>query len=163
MPAIRARVPSDDAWVQAVLTERWGSPFAACLSGLHDATMLPGVVAELGGQPAGLLTYRIDGDGCEVVTLDSLSPGHGIGTALLQAAADLARSRGCRRLWLTTTNDNLPALRFYQRRGLDLVRLHHGAVHEWRRTVKPQMSERGQDGILLAHALELELRLTDDP
>jgi GNAT superfamily N-acetyltransferase len=157
--AVRVKAPPDEAWARETLTVRWGTTIVACLSGLHDAAALDGLVAELDGAPAGLVTYAVQGDACEVVTLDSLVPGHGVGSALLRTLADVATSLGCRRVWLTTTNDNLPALRFYQRRGWDLVRLHHNAVHEWRRTIKPQMPERGLDGIPLAHALELELRL----
>lgn len=159
MLKIRARMAADEAWARALLAERWGSTLVACLSGLHDAALLDGFVAELDGTPAGLVAYRVDGDACEVVTLDSLMPGRGIGTALLVAVADAARSRGCRRLWLTTTNDNLPALRFYQQRGWDLVAVHRDAVTRWRQTVKPRISELGLDGIPLRHALELELLL----
>ena len=131
----------------------------ASVSGLHDATLLDGLVAERGGARVGLLTYRIEGEECEVVTIDSLEPGRGIGTALLQGAAELARGQGCSRLWLITSNDNLPALRFYQRRGMSLAALHRDAVTTWRRTVKPQIPEVGLDGIPIRHALELELRL----
>lgn len=157
--SVRAKLPSDEAWVRARLTERWGAALVASVSGLHDAALLDGLVAELDGEPVGLLTYRIEGDECEAVTVDAYESGRGIGTALLRAVADLARSRGCRRAWLVTTNDNTPALRFYQRAGWDLVRLHYGAVDEWRRTVKPQIPERGLDGIPISHSLELELRL----
>lgn len=157
--AVRPKLPSDEAWVRAKLTERWGAAVVASLSGLHDAATLDGLVAELDGQTVGLLTYRVEGDECEAVTVDSYRSGLGIGTALLRAVAELARSRGCRRVWLITTNDNTPALRFYQRQGWDFVRLHHGAVDEWRRTVKPQIPERGLDSIPIDHALELELRL----
>ncbi len=155
---IRAKLPADEVWVRAKLTERWGAALVASLSGLHDAALLDGLVAELDGKPAGLLTYRIESGDCEVVTLDAYEAGRGIGSVLLQAVADLARSRGCRRAWVLTTNDNLPALRFYQRSGWDLVRLHHGAVDEWHRTVKPSIAEHGLDGIPISHALELELR-----
>lgn len=155
---IRAKRPSDEAWVRTRLTERWGAAVVASTSGLHDAATLDGLVAEIDGEPVGLLTYRIADGECEAVTVDAYEPGRGIGTALLQAVADLARSRGCRRAWVLTTNDNLPALRFYQRCGWDVVRLHHGAVDAWRRTVKPSIPERGLDGIPITHALELELR-----
>lgn len=156
--AIRAKLPSDEAWAREKLTERWG-PGVASTSGFHDAAQLDGLVAELDGERVGLLTYRIEDGECEAVTVDSYASVGGVGTALLDAVTDLARSRGCRRAWVLTTNDNLPALRFYQRRGWDLVRLHHNAVNEWRRTVKPQIIERGLDGIPIAHALELELHL----
>jgi hypothetical protein len=86
---IRAKLPSNESWVRAMLTEHWGASVVASVSGLHDAATLDGFVAELDGQPAGLATYRIDDDACEVVTLGNLSSGHGIGTALLQAVADL--------------------------------------------------------------------------
>ena len=153
-------MPADGAWVRRMLTERWGSAAVACLSGLHDAASLEGVVAQLDSAPAGLATYRVDGDECEVVTLDSLAGGYSIGTALLRAVADVARARGCRRIWLTTSNDNLAALRFYQRRGWDLVALHHDAATEWRRHLKPEIPESGQNGIPIRHALELELWLS---
>jgi GNAT superfamily N-acetyltransferase len=155
---VRAKLPADEAWAREKLTERWG-PGVASVSGFHDAAQLDGLVAELDAERVGLLTYRIVDGECEAVTVDSYASTGGVGTALLQAVADLARSRGCQRVWVLTTNDNLPALRFYQRRGWDLVRLHHNAVHEWRRTVKPRIAERGLDGIPIAHALELELRL----
>jgi GNAT superfamily N-acetyltransferase len=142
-----------------VLTERWGSPQVACLGGLYDACQLDGFVADLDGTPSGLVTYRVDDDGCEVVTLDSLASGHGIGAALLEAVAEEARKRGCRRVWLTTTNDNLPALRFYQRIGWELVALHRDAAEEMRR-LKPSISLTGLDGIPIRHALELELSLS---
>jgi hypothetical protein len=57
-----------------------------------------------------------------------------------------------------TTNDNLGALRFYQRRGLRLVALHVGAVAESRR-LKPSIPEVGHDGIPIRDELELELEL----
>ena len=154
---VRARTRADEAWAREKLTERWG-PGVASTSGFYDAAQLDGLVAEQDGERVGLLTYRIADGECEAVTVDSYSSTGGVGTALIQAVADLARSRGCQRVWVLTTNDNLPALRFYQRRGWDLVRLHHNAVHEWRRTVKPGISEYGLDGIPIAHALELEVR-----
>lgn len=156
---IRAKVPADEAWVRERLTERWVSAVVASTSGLHDAATLDGLVAELDGETVGLLTYRFADGECEAVTVDAYESGKGIGTALLRAVADLARALGCRRAWLTTTNDNLPALRFYQRQGWDLVRLHHGAVDEWRRTVNPTIPERGLDDIPISHGMELELVL----
>jgi hypothetical protein len=42
----------------------------------------------------------------------------------------IARRAGCTRLSLITTNDNLDALRFCQRRGFRVAALHPGAVDE---------------------------------
>jgi GNAT superfamily N-acetyltransferase len=165
---IRRIQEADSLWVRALLSERWGTPLVASLSGLHDASTLDGFIAEAAGPPGeenknapllGLTTYRVHEQECEVVTLDSLRSGLGIGTRLLETVVVEAREQRCRRLWVITTNDNLPALRFYQRRGWDLVAVHRDAVTEARATVKPQISLLGLDGIPLRHALELEYLL----
>lgn len=152
----------DRGWVESTLRERWGSTRIASRGRLHDAALLPGFVAELGGERAGLLTYRLDGDELEVVTLDSLVEGRGIGSRLLEAATEVARADGCRRVWLITTNDNLRALRFYQRRGFELAALHRGALTESRR-LKPSIPLVGHDGIPLRDELELEYRALTPP
>jgi GNAT superfamily N-acetyltransferase len=77
---------------------------------LCDPNLLPGFVAELDGERAGLLTYRIEGGECEVVTIDSLAEHRGAGSGLIEAAIEAARTAGCDRVWLITTNDNLDAL-----------------------------------------------------
>jgi hypothetical protein len=59
---------------------------------------------------------------------------------------------------LITTNDNTHALRFYQRRGLQLAALHRNAIEESRR-LKPEIPQHGADGIPLRDELELELVL----
>jgi GNAT superfamily N-acetyltransferase len=125
---------------------------------VHDATALPGFIARCDGQRAGLLTYRIEGGQCELVTLNSELGGRGVGSALVQAVIDAAREARCARLWLITTNDNLAALRFYQKRGFHLVAVHRDALDESRR-LKPQIPLIGMEGIPLRDEIELELRL----
>jgi ribosomal protein S18 acetylase RimI-like enzyme len=122
---------------------------------------LPGFVAELDGERAGLLTYAVRGDECEIVTLHSLREGRGVGRALMDAARETAAAAGCRRLWLVTTNDNVEALRFYQRRGFRLAALHAGAVDESRRTLKPEIPVTGNHGIPIRDEIQLELALVD--
>jgi len=78
--------------------------------------------------------------------------------SLLEAVARNAAAKGCRRLWLITTNDNVDALRFYQRRGLRLVAVHRGAVDR-ARLVKPQIPDVGSFGIAVHDEIELELEL----
>ncbi|MEV4512155.1 GNAT family N-acetyltransferase [Dactylosporangium sp. NPDC049525] len=118
------------------------------------------MVAEDGaGERVGLLTYEIAATGLEIVTIDAVRPHRGIGTALLDAAKAVAADAGCTRLWLITTNDNLDALRFYQRRGLRIRAVHPGAVQRARRR-KPQIPEVGGFGIAPHDELELELPLT---
>jgi hypothetical protein len=41
-----------------------------------------------------------------ILTLHAGEQWHGAGTALNEAAGQLARRQGCARLWVITTNDN---------------------------------------------------------
>lgn len=127
---------------------------------LVDAADLPGFVALLGDAPAGLVTLARRGDELEIVTIHVEQEGRGVGRALMDAVRDHARRTGVRRIWLITTNDNVRALRFYQRWGMDLVDLAREGVAA-SRAVKPAIPARGRDGIPIRHELELELRLTD--
>ncbi len=154
---VRPLGEGDREWVRETLRELWGETVVS-RGAVHDPTALPGFVAEEGGERVGLLTYRVDGADCEVVTIDAFPEGAGAGTALLDAAARAARDAGCGRVWLITTNDNLRALRFYQRRGFRLVAVHPDAL-ERSRELKPSIPEIGLDGIPLRDELELELRL----
>lgn len=142
-------------WVRKVLTENWASTRVVARGRIHEAGGLPGFIAVLDGEPAGLLTYSIDGSECEIVSLNSLREGRGIGAALLKAVISAARASGCRRLWLVTTNDNSHALRFYQRQGFVLKALYPGVLAESRR-LKPEIPLTGADGIPLRDEIELE-------
>ncbi len=103
----------------------------------------------------GLATYAIEAHECQLIIIDSLAKGRGIGTALLDAVADTAEDAGCSRLWLITTNDNLEALRFYRRRAFSLVAVHRSAVETSRR-LEPAIPRTGLYGIPLRDELELE-------
>jgi ribosomal protein S18 acetylase RimI-like enzyme len=149
---------ADAGWTASVMREQWGSTVVVSRGRLHHTDLLPGLVAEGGGRAVGLLTYRIDAEECEIVTLNALEPRMGAGTALVEAAAAVARAAGCRRLWLITTNDNVDALRFYQRRGFTLVALHAGAIDAARR-VKPAIPRLGDHSIPIRDEIELERRL----
>jgi len=96
---------------------------------------------------------------CEIISLDSLVPSVGIGTALVEAVKETARAHNCKRIWLTTTNDNLNALRFYQKRGFILVTIHRDAVNIARK-YKP-IPLTGADGIPIRDEIELELMIED--
>jgi tRNA pseudouridine38-40 synthase len=156
---VRPLTDGDRAWALQVETETWSVPVVARLGELVDPTGLPGFIALLDGEPAGLATYAIRGAECELVSIRSLREGRGVGRALLAAVRVAAIEAGCNRLWLITTNDNLRALELYQRWGMEIVAFHRHAVTESRRSLKPTIGERGTHGIPIAHELELEVRL----
>jgi len=135
----------------------WGGTVVVGHGVRYDAAALPALIAERDGELVGLLTYVIEGDALEVVTIDSTAPQSGAGSALLAAAIRTARVAGVGRLWLVTTNDNLDALRFYQRRGLRLVGLAPDAVAA-SRALKPSIPDIGAYGIPIRDELTLEMR-----
>jgi GNAT superfamily N-acetyltransferase len=156
---VRPLTDADRAWATDVESESWGEPVVARKGELVDLTGLPALVALLDGKPAGLATYAVRGDECELVTITSLEEGRGVGRALLEAVQEAAAEAGCLRLWLVTTNNNVRAFDVFQRFGFDLCELRRNAVDEARRTIKPSISERDEDGVPIAHELELELLL----
>ncbi|HEU0213529.1 MAG TPA: GNAT family N-acetyltransferase [Jiangellaceae bacterium] len=164
MVDVRPVTDEDRPAVVDILTRSWGATSVAAHGVLHDAATLPGLIATQSGRAVGLLTVQVEDGDWEVVTLDAVDSGRGIGTALLRSVEQAARAAGARRLWLITTNDNTRALRFYQRGGFDLVALHRDAVTRSRATVKPSIPLE-VDGIPLRHELELEriLRCSGDP
>jgi hypothetical protein len=134
----------------------------ARLGELVDALEHPALVAEKDGRLVGVLTYIVDGDSCEVLTLHVAEQSIGVGSALLREVGWLARAEDCRRLWLITTNDNLNALRFYQRRGFTLLALHVGGIVRDRK-VKPEIPVIGENGIFIRDEIELQKVLRPDP
>lgn len=106
----------------------------------------------------GLVTYVIQNDECEIISLDSLQENRGIGTALIDAVVAEARTHGCRRVRVSTSNDNLRALGFYQKRGFVLAVIRRGAVNEARK-LKPGIPLIGDHGIPLRDEVELEMPL----
>jgi len=157
---IRELRASDCKWTAAVLGEHFGSPRVVSRGRLHDAEQLPGFVARSDGQPAGLVVYRIDGAECEVVALVVERPRRGIGRALTEAVVARARSEGCSRVWLVTTNDNVTAQCFYQALGWRLAGVHVGAVTE-SRVLKPEIPALGMGGVPIEDEIEFDLTLVD--
>jgi GNAT superfamily N-acetyltransferase len=155
---VRAATEADRGWIERRLEQSWGSTTIVGRGTAHDAARLPALLAVQGDDIVGLATHRIAGGECELVALDALREGQGIGSALLAGVAVQAGRRGCHRLWLITTNDNLNAIRFYQRRGLRLVAVHRGGVDDARR-LKPSIPLIGEHGIPIHDELEFELEL----
>jgi len=155
---VRPIEPADRFCLADRLRASWGSTLVATRGRLVDAAALPGFVAQEGGEWLGYAAYEQRDGELEVTVIESLVPGRGVGGALLAECVRAAQTAGAKRVWLVTTNDNTAALRFYQRRGFVLVVLRPGAVDEARRTLKPEIPERGRDDIPVRDEIELELR-----
>jgi ribosomal protein S18 acetylase RimI-like enzyme len=157
--SVRRAVDADRAAVDTLHREHWGGNLVAAHGRLFDLDRLDALVAVTpDGQVAGVLAYEIAGDELEIVSIEAAAPGLGAGTALLTGVAALARERGLARVWLITTNDNLDALRFYQRRGLRITGVSAGAAARARR-LKPSIPLIGEYGIPIRDEITLDLPL----
>jgi GNAT superfamily N-acetyltransferase len=153
------RLTSDDLpRLRQFWRERWGDEFVVAHGVVHCPDGLDGFVALDGEDWIGLVTFAFNDDECEIVSIDSLREGRGIGGTLIEKTIEAARGKRCRRVFLITTNDNMRALAFYQKRGFVLTTLHRGAVNESRK-IKPGIPLIGANGIPLRDEIELEMSL----
>ena len=139
------------------MTQNWGTTQMAGHGQLFEIPDLAEFVAESDGNWVGHVAYLIEGETLEIVWIASTSGRSGAGSALVAACAQLAKDIGLSRIWLITTNDNLDALRFYQRRGFHLTAIHPGAVNKARESVKPEIPLVGSFGIPMRDEIQLEL------
>jgi N-acetylglutamate synthase-like GNAT family acetyltransferase len=155
---IRPISEGDKTWIATFLKKQWGSHIIISRGKKHDASNLPGFIAIENDKPVGLISYEMKDNECEIVTLNSLIGGKCIGTKLVEAVKKFAKVANCKRLWLIETNDNMHALRFYQKIGFHLVAVHPNAI-ELSRKMKPEIPLIGNSGIPIRDELELEILL----
>lgn len=149
---------ADKGWVLDIV-RGWGADFVVSRGRKIYPAEIEGYIAvDRSGEKVGLVTYEIIDDQCEVVTLDAFHKFSGVGTAMLKKVAETASSAGCHRIWLITTNDNLNAIRFYQRRGMTIGAIHVNAL-ERSRQIKSTIPKTGQHGIPLRDEIEFEMSL----
>lgn len=154
--AIRPVAENDRPTVEWLTAQLWGSAEVVVHGGVFYPANLPGFIAERAGRIAGLVTFEVRSSVLEIATINALDLYQGIGTLLIDAVAAEARRRGCRHVTLTTTNDNIGALRFYQRRGFRLAAVRPGAVDRARQR-KPEIPRTGDFGIPLRDEIDLSL------
>ena len=160
LPEIRVRPVGngDRPMIAWLMVELWGSELQVVHQSVYRPAELPGLIAERAGRVVGLLTYQVSDEMLEVVTLNAIERRTGVGTVLMEAVVADARQLRCQEIRLTTTNDNLDAIRFYQRRGLRLVALRPGAVDQ-ARLEKPEIPRVGDYGIPLRDEIDLARRV----
>lgn len=156
--SLRRLTPADNPRLRQFLVEHWGGEEIISRGHIYRPEQLEGFVLEEENEWVGIITFFIRDQECEVTSLDSLREGQGIGAQLIHKSIEEARARSCDRIFLITTNDNLHALGFYQKRGFEIVTIYRGAVNESRKQ-KRGIPLVGMDGIPLRDEIELEIKL----
>jgi len=157
---IREVEKGDRDWIRRWLVFQWGAEIVISHDTVYHPADLLGFIAidPVNSEPIGLITYVFSGNECEIVTLDSLREGNGIGSALIDHVILHARNIACDRVFLVVTNDNIYSLGFYQKRGFRLVKINSGAADRARKQ-KPQIPAVGYFSIPIHDEIELEYRL----
>ena len=141
--------------VMAFIQQHWYTTTMVVRGKVVDMAKVEGYLCQENHAILGLVTFLVRGDALEIVSLNSIVGSQGIGSKLVALSVEEARTRGCRKVVLSTTNDNINAIRFYQKQGFDMARLHRNALDLSRR-LKPEIPRIGGNGIPMRHEIEFE-------
>lgn len=155
---IRAIKPADTAWIRELFIQNWAGDFMVIRGKAYQLEELSGYIAELSNKKVGLITFKVTGQKLEITSLNSLLEKKGVGTALVNKVVNLAKTRRLKNIRLITTNDNLNALGFWQKRGFRLFRVYPDSLAIARR-LKPVLPFVGENDIPLRDEIELEMKL----
>lgn len=141
--------------IDNLISENWGSEIIVSKGKVHRVSDLPGYIAVYNNEVVGIISYNIEDNNVEIIVLESFKEGQGIGTLLIDKVKEKAKELNKKRIWLITSNDNINALRFYQKRGFTLVCIHRNAIDK-AREIKPEIPKTGYHGIPIRDEIELE-------
>jgi len=159
---VRPLLGDDDRqWLAQLWQRRWGSDVMVVEGHVFNLSEVSALIALDGNRRVGAATWILLPAAAELVSLDSLEENQGVASLLLTAAQTTLMAAGVRAITLTTTNDNMRALGFFQRRGFRLVGLSVGAVDRARHQ-KPSIPIIGHQGIPLHDEIRLEKMLVSE-
>lgn len=143
------------ALVIEFFNEHWGSSEMIVSSGRYNCAELPGLIYMEDEKVIGLLTYIIKDKTIEIFSLDSVIENRGIGTQLMNFLERLAYKNCMFNIKVITTNDNINALKFYQKLGYRIKEIIPDAVNK-ARLIKPQIPLQAENGIPIMDEIVLE-------
>lgn len=158
MASIHRLTAADVPRVRQFWDDHWDAEFVVAHGTIFQPENVSGFLALDDNDWIGLITYTFLDTDCEIVSVDSLRENEGIGTALIEKVVEEAKANQCRRVHVSTTNANLRALGFYQKRGFQLCELRVNAIEEARK-LKPSIPLIGENNIPLRDEIELEMML----
>lgn len=144
--------------IDAFIKQHWYTTTMVIRGKEIDLTKAEGFYFSEGDNIVGLITYIVYDNILEITSLDSLYQNQGIGSKLVDTVIHEAKERNLQKIVLITTNDNINAIKFYQKRGFDMARLFHNAL-DISRKLKPEIPLIGENSIPLRHEIEFELSI----
>ena len=110
----------------------WDETEFYCFDQTIDISQCINLLAVIEGEVAGLLSYRKKDDILVIVVLNVYPEfqGQGIARILLNEVMDQGRKQDCKKIIISTTNDDLPALYLYQKMGFQFSEILPGVIAE---------------------------------
>ena len=136
----------------------WGSDILVSRGKTYKAEDLEGILAYKKNKIIGLGLYYIKNNECEIVLLETFIQKKGIGTQIIEKIKEIAKINNCKRLWLITSNDNIDAIKFYQRRGFNIANIYKNAMDK-SRELKPSIPLIGNYEIPIKDEIEFEIKI----
>ena len=140
------------------IIKEWGSEIIVTRGKSYKAEDLDGILVYNKDKLIGIGLYYIKDSECEIVLLETFIQNKGIGTQIIEKIREITKKNNCSRLWLITTNDNIDAIKFYQRKGFLIKNIYINAIEESRR-IKPQIPLIGNYGIPIKDEIEFEIKI----
>jgi GNAT superfamily N-acetyltransferase len=154
------QISSEDAiWLKSLIECEWGGNPLVIRGKSYYPEKLPGLIALKENSRIGFLSYEIRENICEIIAFEVFEKFCGIGSKMLNTLISIIKENACNQIYVMTTNDNLDALRFYQRRGFNITGIHINSVKK-SRAIKPSIPINGDLGIPLRDEIDLTLKLT---
>ncbi|KWW12560.1 hypothetical protein AS888_09360 [Peribacillus simplex] len=142
--------------VKRFFIHHWETSQVVFSRGLFHYAELEGFgVMDEDGEISGLGTYKVSDQVCQIISLNSVHENQGVGSSLLYVMENIAKEKNCHTIKAITTNDNLQALKFFQKRGYAISEIVKNAV-EHSREIKPEIPFYSRDGIPIRDEIILE-------
>jgi ribosomal protein S18 acetylase RimI-like enzyme len=129
---VRPAAAEDYRRIEELALHFWDETEVDCFDRKYDVLECPAFLVWDGGEAVGQASYAIEGEwNAVVLVMLNILPDHqrrGGGWMLLDAVRGEAVRRGLRRLLVVTSNDDLPALAFYQRYGFCITGILPGRI-----------------------------------
>ena len=140
--------------VKKIFIDKWKTDYMISKYKIHYVDNLESFVYLENNTIVGILTFVIENNDIEIVSLDSFKENNGIGSLLINEIIKYYKINNFKKVWLVTTNDNLHALKFYQKRNFNISNIYLNAVNK-AREIKPSIPKNGYDDIPILHEIEL--------
>jgi ribosomal protein S18 acetylase RimI-like enzyme len=148
----------DNKELENIVRQNWGSNKIVSKGKLYEIPTLKGILIKNNNEIIGIGLYNITDNECEITLLETFIQNIGTGTKLIEKIMEIAKHNKCKRLWLVTSNDNINALKYYQKRGFLFKNIYINEMEKARK-LKPEIPFIGENNIPIRDEIEFEIKI----